>query len=258
MMRAALLAAAVACAAPATATLADTLAVTVTDTGCEPSDLQAASGPTVFGVTNGSGRVLEFEVLSGVMIVAERENILPGFKKSFTVDLGPGTYGIACGLLSNPKGTLIVTGASTQTGPLDPMDLVAPVAEYKVYVKTEADRFLTQTTAFVAAIKAGDVEGAKAKFAGARTGFERIEPVADLFSDLDNAIDSRADDWEKREADPGFGGFHRLEYALFTKGDVSDMGPVADKLLADVTDLNGTGHGPCDTTQRDGDGPLSQ
>ena len=258
MMRATFLAPAVACAVPATATLADALAVTVTDKGCEPSDLQAASGATTFNVTNGSGRVLEFEVLSGVMIVAERENILPGFKKSFAVDLGPGTYGIACGLLSNPKGTLIVTGASTQTGPLDPMDFVAPVAEYKVYVKTEAERFLTQTTAFVAAIKAGDVEGAKAKFAGARTGFERIEPVADLFSDRDSAIDSRADDWEKREADPGFGGFHRLEYALFTKGDVSDMGPVADKLLADVTDLNGTGRGPCDTTQRDGDGPLSQ
>ena len=238
MMRATFLAAAVACAVPTTAILADTLAVTVTDKGCEPSELTAASGTTGFDVTNGSSRVLEFEVLSGVMIVAERENILPGFKQSFTVDLEPGTYGIACGLLSNPKGVLTVTGTSSKTGAVDPMDLVAPVAEYKVYVQTEVDGFLTQTTAFVAAIKAGDVEGAKAQFAGARAGFERIEPVAELFSDLDNAIDSRADDWEQREADPGFGGFHRLEYALFTKGDVSDMGPVADKLLADVTDLN--------------------
>lgn len=74
MMRATFLAPAVACAAPASATLADT--------GCEPSDLQAASGPTVFGVTNGSSRVLEFEVLSGVRIVPSVKTSCPASRKA--------------------------------------------------------------------------------------------------------------------------------------------------------------------------------
>jgi iron uptake system component EfeO len=240
MMRANLLAMALACAMPASATRADGLAITVNDKGCDPTSLQTPSGATTFDITNGSSRVLEFEILSGVKIVAERENILPGFKQSFTATLDPGTYAIACGLLSNPKGVLTVTGDSGtgQTGSAAPVDLAVPVAAYTAFVQSEAAGFLAATTQFVAAVKAGDVAGAKAKYAAARAGFERIEPVTELFSDLDTAIDSRADDWEKREADPGFGGFHRLEYALFVKGDVADMGPVADKLLADATELN--------------------
>ena len=105
-------------------------------------------------------------------------------------------------------------------------------------IQSEPGDFLTKAVGFVAAVKVGDIDAAKAKLAGAGANFERIVPVAERFSDLDSAIDARAGDWEKREADPGFTGFHRLEYALFIKGDVSDTGPTADKLPADVTDLN--------------------
>lgn len=239
MMRVTFLAAAVACAVPATATLADIVDVTITDKACDPDSLTVASGMTMFEVTNASARALEFEILSGVMIVAERENILPGFKQHLKVDLAPGTYEIACGLLSNPRATLIVTGEGGETTPPDVMELVGPIAEYKVYVMDQSAQYVTAVADFTSAVKAGDIEGAKAKFAGARTYFERIEPVAELFSDIDSATDSRADDWELREEDPGFTGFHRIEYALWVKNDISDMGPMADKLLADVTDLQG-------------------
>lgn len=239
MTRAPLLAIAFACALPTGAALADAVAVTVDDKGCTPNSFEVPAGKVTFQVTNGSSRALEFEVLQGSLMIAERENILPGFKQDMTVDLQPGTYEIACGLLSNPRAPLVVTGQSGQADtPPDPMDLVAPVAEYKLYVSTESEALLASTAAFVAAVKAGDLAAAKAQYAAARVGFERIEPVAELFSDLDNAIDSRADDWEQREADPGFSGYHRIEYALWVTGDISDMGPVADKLLADVTELN--------------------
>jgi iron uptake system component EfeO len=61
--------------------------------------------------------------------------------------------------------------------------------------------------------------------------------VAELFSDLDGAIDSRADDHEKAEKDPGFTGFHRIEYALWVQNSTQGLAPVADKLLADVQEL---------------------
>lgn len=117
------------------------------------------------------------------------------------------------------------------------LDLVAPIAEYKLYVAENTETLLADTTAFVAAVKAGETETAKALFAPTRMSFEKIEPVAELFSDLDPAIDARADDFEKAEADPGFGGFHRLEYALWVSPEGTDVAAVADKLLADVQDL---------------------
>lgn len=117
------------------------------------------------------------------------------------------------------------------------LDLVEPISEYKIYVSENVDTLLTNTTDFVAAIKAGDVEKAKSLFAPTRLNYEAIEPIAELFSDLDVAIDSRADDYEQAEADPAFPGFHRLEYGLWEKNSTEGLDPVADKLLADVKEL---------------------
>jgi iron uptake system component EfeO len=91
-----------------------------------------------------------------------------------------------------------------------------------------------QTTAFAEAVRAGDVEGAKALFPVARTYWERIEPVAEIFGDLDPRIDGREGDQA-----PGddFTGYHRIEKALWETGDVSDMGPYVDQLLADVEEI---------------------
>lgn len=120
-----------------------------------------------------------------------------------------------------------------------PPELVGAVTEYKIYVSVETKALVEKTKAFTAAVKAGDVAKAKALFAPTRVHYERIEPVAELFGDLDGSIDSRADDHEKAEADPGFTGFHRLEHALWVTGSTKGMEAVADQLLADVTDLQG-------------------
>jgi len=58
--------------------------------------------------------------------------------------------------------------------------------------------------------------------------------MAELFADLDTRINARADYFEKREADPGFTGFHRIEYALYSQNDVKGLAPVADRLVADI------------------------
>lgn len=119
-----------------------------------------------------------------------------------------------------------------------PLDLVAPVAEYKIYVSKLTQQFARDTKAFTDAVKAGDVEKAKALYAPTRVSYEKIEPIAELFSDLDAAIDSRADDHEKAEADPEFGGFHRIEHGLWVKNSTEGLAEYADKLQADVEELN--------------------
>ncbi len=118
------------------------------------------------------------------------------------------------------------------------LDLVGPLAEYKIYVAENTSQLVKDTTAFVAAIKSGDVEEAKALFAPTRTSYEKVEPIAELFADLDVSIDARADDYEKGEADPTFTGFHRIEYGLWEKNSTDGLEEVADRLLADIIELD--------------------
>lgn len=120
-----------------------------------------------------------------------------------------------------------------------PLDLVAPVAEYKLYVAQGVDKLAKDTKTFTDAVKAGDLAKAKALYAPTRVSYEKIEPIAELFSDLDGSIDSRVDDHEKKEEDPEFTGFHRIEYGLFAKNSTEGLAPFADKLMTDVTELHG-------------------
>lgn len=123
--------------------------------------------------------------------------------------------------------------------PVQPLDLVQPISDYKLYVVEGADRLAAETARFTAAVRAGDVKTARDLYAPARTHYESIEPIAELFSDLDGTIDSRADDHEKHEADDGFTGFHRLEYGLFARNSTEGLAPFADGLDKDVADLKG-------------------
>ncbi|MDO4908114.1 cupredoxin domain-containing protein, partial [Neisseria sp.] len=52
--------------------------IAVNDEACEPMELTVPSGKVVFNIKNNSGRKLEWEILKGVMVVDERENIAPG------------------------------------------------------------------------------------------------------------------------------------------------------------------------------------
>ncbi|NTY88726.1 iron uptake system protein EfeO [Serratia fonticola] len=212
--------------------------VTVNDKQCEPMQLTLPAGKTQFVVHNTSQKNLEWEILKGVMVVEERENIAPGFTQKMTANLEPGEYDMTCGLLSNPKGKLVVTATgAVADGKPNVMDLVGPIAEYKVYVTKEVEGLVKQTKLFTDAIKAGDVAQARKLYAPTRQHYERIEPIAELFSDLDGSIDAREDDYEKKAEDPKFTGFHRLEKALFADNTTKGMNEYADGLYKDTLEL---------------------
>ncbi|AJJ17424.1 iron uptake system protein EfeO [Yersinia intermedia] len=212
--------------------------ITVNDKQCEPMVLSVPAGKTQFIVHNASQKGLEWEILKGVMVVEERENIAPGFTQKMTANLEPGEYDMTCGLLSNPKGKLTVTAAGDQTAVKpDAMALVGPIAEYKVYVTQEVAQLVTQTKAFTDAIKKGDLALARKLYAPTRQHYERIEPIAELFSDLDGSIDAREDDFEQKAADPKFTGFHRLEKILFGDNTTKGADKFADQLYKDTLEL---------------------
>lgn len=212
--------------------------ITVTDKQCEPMAVTVSTGKTQFIIQNNSQKALEWEILKGVMVVEERENIAPGFSQKLTATLEAGEYEMTCGLLSNPKGKLTVKGGSAAAnGKADVMQLAGPVTDYKAYVTKEVAELVAGTKAFTDAVKAGDLEKAKALYAPTRSHYERIEPIAELFSDLDSSIDAREDDYEKKAADPKFTGWHRLEKALFGDASTKGMNEYADKLNSDTLEL---------------------
>src|SRR3954463_908461 len=207
--------------------------IRLTDAGCAPAQLKVAAGPTTFLVSNaGTSKVSEFEVLDGDRILGEKENLAAGLSGKFSLNLKAGSYTLSCpGGTSAATGSLLVSGAAAVNANAR---LEAATAGYRSYVETQAAELVKRTTAFVAAVKAGDGGKAKSLFAAAREPYERIEPVAESFGGLDPAIDARVNDVAQGDA---WTGFHRIEQALWVKGSTRGMGPVADKLLADVKRL---------------------
>lgn len=118
------------------------------------------------------------------------------------------------------------------------LDLVGPLSDYKLYVAENTAELVINVGKFTEAVKAGDIDTAKALFAPTRTSYEKIEPIAELFADLDAPIDARADDYELAEQDPEFTGFHRIEYGLWEVGSTEGLAEFADKLMEDVEALD--------------------
>lgn len=207
---------------------------------CDPNELTVPAGRSVFEIVNQSDRSVEWEILDGVMVLEERENIAPGFKQTLSAKLSPGEYQITCGLLSNPRGKLIVTPSASseaEKGKLPLTAFLGALAEYQIYLATEVVEFQKAVAALSDAISNGNFEAAKEAYAPARTAYARIAPVSEAFSDLDTAINARADFFEKREQDPAFGGLHRIEYGLFEQNSLDGLQPVASKLVADAAGL---------------------
>jgi high-affinity iron transporter len=214
-----------------------TVAITLVKTGCSPSKLSLPAGPTKFNVSNDDASAIsEFEILdrSG-RIVSEVENVPPGLSGSFSVTLKPGAFTLFCpgGTENDGKGALTVTGTATAVPVADTAARTAAIATYRDYLEQQAGRLVTLTTTFANAVEAGDVAAAKAAYGPARVPYERIEPVAESFGDLDPRIDARANDVPASE----WSGFHKIEQALYVKNDLTGMAPVAQKLVTDVKEL---------------------
>jgi iron uptake system component EfeO len=134
-------------------------------------------------------------------------------------------------------GICFAGAAQAAPAPISPDKLVKPIAEYKIYIAGEVKTLVERTRKLVAEIKEGDLAEAQEAYAPAHLHYERIEPIAELFNDLDGSMDSREDDFEKKADDPKFTGFHRLEKGLFADKSVKGLEPIADKLMADTLDL---------------------
>ena len=217
------------------------ITVTIHPHSCEPNALTVPAGLNSFRIVNASQRAVEWEILSGVLVIEERENIAPGLSQVINANLAPGDYVITCGLLSNPRGTLHVTPtaesqASAKARP-SMVAFIGPLSEFRVYLSSQGSALIKAVDALSQAIASGDLQQAQAQYVPAREAYQRLAPAAQRLAELDNAINARADYFEKREQDPGFSGFHRLEYGLFEQRSTQGLAPIAEQLQANAVQL---------------------
>ena len=139
----------------------------------------------------------------------------------------------ACGSSDDETTDTTATQAAAKSKPASPQEKAA-VAQYRDYLEENTAELVEKTKPFVAAVVAGNVAEAKDLYPAARIPYERIEPVAGSFGDLDPRIDAREDGVPAEE----WGGFHRIEKALWVEETTEGMAPVAKQLQADVEELD--------------------
>ena len=213
------------------------ITVKASDTACEVSATEAPAGNITFSVNNAGSKVTEFYLYGvGDRIMGEVENVGPGITRQLIVEVPDGgTYTTACkpGMVGDGiRNKFTVTGNAQRSTDTN-AKLAEATAGYKRYVTSQIETLVAKTGEFVTAVKAGKVDEAKALFPVSRIYWERIEPVAESFGDIDPKVDGRDD------GEPGvpFTGYHRIEKDLWVDGIKPDTNQMADNLLADMKDL---------------------
>jgi len=199
---------------------ATALTVDSSSSDCAVSASEAPSGNVSFSIENTGDQVTEFYLLADdeLRIVGEVENIGPGISRDLVVQVKPGDYYTVCkpGMVGDGigKAAFTVTDSGVDlAADGDDAELVdAAATNYVAYIKNQVEGLVTSTTTFLDAYRTGDDETARALYAPTRAAYERIEPVAESFGDLDPKIDFREADVEEGTE---WTGWHRIEKDLW-------------------------------------------
>jgi iron uptake system component EfeO len=225
-----------------------TVTVTSSNDACTLSTTTVGSGTVTFKVENTGSKVTEFYLYAedGKRIVGEVENIGPGLTRNLVITASPGTYVTACkpGMEGDGiRGELTVTdsGRASSASEAEQANLERATDGYADYVRQEAEDLLEETSAFIKAYKAGDDDRARTLYPTARMHWERIEPVAESFGDLDPKMDLREADLQ---AGQKWTGWHRIEKDLwppakgYTALTKAERATYADDLFENTKDLH--------------------
>jgi len=226
-----------------------TISVTSTDDTCKLSATKAPSGNLVYKVTNKGNKVTEFYLYGkdGLSIVGEVENVGPGLSRDLVINVPAGTYLPTCKPGMVGKGirtdfTVTESGEKTAVSGATKQQVATANAQYKAYVRDQSQQLLAGTKQFVTAYEAGDDAKARILFPVVRQHYERIEPVAESFGDLDPRMDLREADVEQGQK---WTGWHRIEKDLWPPANTSytqlskkGRATYGDQLLADTKTLD--------------------
>lgn len=213
------------------------LAVNVFDNYFDPKNISAEPGKVAeVTFTNQGSNVHIVEILG---LTAEI-TLQPGEKVTFRITPQARSYKMYDELyVSQGMVGAFVGSKSSQPTQVVTTTTVEPTIQnalsaYKAYVQDQADKLLSTSKDFVAAINQGDLAKAKVLFGKARVGYERIEPIAGNLGDLDPKLDAREGDLPTDQ----WIGFHRIEKTLWIDGTTRGLEKYTQQLITDLTTLD--------------------
>lgn len=142
----------------------------------------------------------------------------------------------ACGNDNNSKDSSSSTNNSSGG---NKKELNEATKKYEKYTDKQLDQFLKGTQQFVDAIKDNNMQKAKELYPKVRMYYERSEPVAEAFGDLDPKIDARLADMKEEKKEDQWTGYHKIEKQLYQDNKIdSTTKKDADQLLKDAKELH--------------------
>lgn len=230
-----------------TAAAADPKAVSIARTGCgtgwtDPRGGQQALVLANTDSVNGEAELVAVGGADNGKVYGEVDGLGMGTTETMHVTLGPGDYAIRCVMedtdpVDGP--TVRVGGHATSNAgavPVTSTDLLAPLKAYQAYVVTGVGDLVGRTDALAAAVRSGNLAQARAAWLPAHLAYETLGAAYDAFGDYDGEINGTPTGLPGGVHDPGFTGFHRVEYGLW-------HGEAAASLTKATDQLDGFVHG---------------
>ncbi len=202
---------------------------------------------TVHNTDTRNGEVALADAKTGALFT-ELEPVGPGTAVDFAVDLTGGTYRFRCAMedadvIDGPAVTVTGTlrGAPTPSVvPVTQQDLIPATLAYQKYVTGALPQLVAAAEKLRNDVVRGDRAAAERDWLPAHQQYERLGAAYGAFGDADGAINGLPNGLPKGVDDPGFTGFHRVEYGLWHGQSTTEIRPFAAGLVSDLQALEKT------------------
>lgn len=220
--------------------------IDVSARGCASGWTPGPAGRQAYDVHNAGSSPLRVTVVDAAtgQIYGQLWLLAAGTTRRFEFTLPSGTYRWRCVPI---RGVAAVSAARRVSGsggrgarPLRPVsseEITGAVDVYRAGVSRGLRALVRDTHALARAVDDRDLAKARARWLTAHLDYERLGAAYGTFGDLDDAINGRPDGLPRRQQDPHFTGFLRLEYGLWHGQSAAALRPVARALDASVRTL---------------------
>lgn len=113
------------------------------------------------------------------------------------------------------------------------IDVSAEAEQFKSLLAGQIDSFVTDTELLASAVKEGKLEDAQKLYPLVTMYYERLQPLAPSFQELDKKINGDLVEGKETET----AGFQRIAHGLFAEKKTAGYEKIADELVANVKSL---------------------
>ncbi|MGW1162476.1 iron uptake transporter permease EfeU [Streptomyces sp. NPDC002513] len=218
--------------------------VAVSETDCGKGFSTPKPGRQTFQMHNTGNKTSEVYLVDPATnaVYGEIEGLAPGTTRDLVATVAGGSYAWRC----VPTGGQAVTsravrvtggGGAKAVVPVSEDDLAAPLKAYKGYVGQGLATLVTQTRKLSDDIAGGHLDTARTDWLTAHRTYASLGAAYGTFEDFDQKINGRADGLPGGVNDPGFTGFHRIEYGLWHGQSAERLKAPAQQLADAVAGL---------------------